>query len=546
MTDPADAGVNTALPVYITGENVTYDNETTEILGSGDIIFRHEGTSIFADSIYINIDKGDVAAEGNVFATDGKARIYTDKIYYNIKTKDAYTKHADIIYLPWIARGKKLKKTGNKIELESPVFTTCDNKQPHYRMEASMIYFYEDEKVEAWHTRFFLGNIPVLYWPYYTQPIEGNEDPFDIKFGWNDNLGFYVYVKYYWFFNKLNRLSLGYDYMEKRGNKVKLDMEYGIKELSTGYFKGFYNHDKEKATGKDRWQVDYYHSQLFNKKGTVRAGVKVKSFSDMNLFKDSLITEDEGDIEEGEDVIDLLKHEYNASFTASFLSNNSLVLKAADIEKLNTATSKYEKEKLVLPSVSYSMSSMKVPFVPNLYYGHSLNFERKYMGSTLMAAEEKGDYYRETGGFSPRLSVSPPSFYMASFSANAGLTADFKNNEQNSETGEAWAELSTNYNLSENLKLSLLPGGHLNFKISHSFSRNLGTGVYGREEEEAEEPLLHAGVTANSAALSLNGGYGAFNFDALASYNLLPEFHELKEPTDVSRFSILKINADYN
>lgn len=449
-------------------------------------------------------------------------KIYSDKIYYNFKNKSAYTKKTTLINHPWICKSEKLKKEENKLELENPSFTTCDNEKPHYKMEASMIYIYLDDKIETWHTVMYLGNIPVLYFPYYTQSLKSNKLPLEFKFGHNKISGFYVLTKYNHYFDYYNETSLGWDYYELQGNKYSININYGLMRypdksgrILTGNFSGFYNQNK--VTHIDRWQIETNNSQNFNER--TRSNQRISIFSDKDLRKDIL-----------QPNLDTLRQEYLAGFSTGF-GNHSFSISAVDYEQLNTTTSKYYTYSRILPSISYSLMSTQI--IPFLYYNHSANMTRIYNTTE--------DLYYKNVNIMPGLSLALPKLYILTLNAginfntawshidNFGTNSDLNKIEQIN--GGEWL---VNYSNSETMQLDIIPPGYLRLTINHSFSRQLNK----------RELLKYEGITNNMLTGNLYVSFGPLILNASTTYNLLKKHDEVINDRD--RFSLLNINSALN
>ena len=449
-------------------------------------------------------------AEGHVLAIQSGSSIYTDKLTYNFKQMDASAEHVDIISPPWIVRGEKLKKNGVKTEIMNPVFTTCDKETPHFRMQASALYLYENDKLESWNTTLYLGRIPVFYFPYYSQPLKGDKKPFDIKFGHNDIQGWYVNTFYNVAFNEFNNWAIGYDYMEKLGAEYDLNIAYGLNKDSTGTFSGSLV-DEFKLTPRDRrWSANFNHDQVFNDHS--RLNLNVTSASD-GLLSDNLLNT------QG---VDMFRHNYQASYTTTIGNNQSLGISAADAETLDPVTKHYFTAARTLPSLNYSLTSMQI--LPRVYYTHSLTYGRVYNAPL-------GGYYSDSAQFLPGVSISLPSLYVMSFSANAGLTSNWQNTNER-EKSFFNGDLLNSLRTSETASIDILPYGFLRGNVVHSYQKQLNK----------LEGLPHAGITANSLNLSLNGGAGFFSFSSNATYDLLTV--TAKNGYDVEKLSMVNIYAN--
>jgi len=389
-------------------------------------------------------------------------------------------------------------------------------------MESSFIYVYIDDKIETWHTVFYLGRIPIFYFPYYTQSLKSNKLPFEFKVGHNQATGFYVLTRYNHFFDYYNDASIGWEYYELRGNKYTFDFNYGILRypdkngrILTGTFSGFYNQDK--STHIDRWQIDTNHSQTINER--TRANERISIFSDMDLRKDNLAPN-----------MDMLRQEYSANFSTGF-GNHYFSISAADYEQLNTTTSKYYTYSRTLPSLSYDIMSTQI--IPFFYYRNSANLSRTYN-----VAE---DYYYKTANISPGISFNLPRFYIFTFNTgvnfngswthidNFGTNGDISRIDQ--PHGGNWL---VSYSNNELLQIDLVPPGYLKLTLNHTFSRQLNK----------RELMKYEGITSNQINGNLYANLGPFVFNANTSYDLLKTRDEVINDRD--RFSLLNMSASLN
>lgn len=508
---PVDSVANTALPVYITADTLSYIDGTGEIKAKENVILRHDDAVIFADDIYINTKTGDVYARGNVLALQNDSKIYTDSLEYNTNSKTAKCVNADIMSAPWRGACSLVESFEKKHSLKDPVITTCGMETPHYRIAASAINFYVNDRVEVFNAVIYIGAIPVLYWPYYTQPINADRPPFDIKPGHNDIDGWYVYLTYNHYFDRDNRLSLGYDFMEKRGSRVRVDYNYAAGTAARGYLKGFYQYDRIKDAANEpphRWEISANHNQQFDTNN--RAGLSIYSFSDVGLGQD-LVSE----------MKDVFRQKYDAYYNSN-INGHAISLSVSDTEEINTSTAKYETKERTLPNLTYSLPSQNL--FSKFYYNHGFAFSRNYSA----ALSDKG--YGQTGSFTPRLSLGGLTFMGASLSANAGLSTTYSDYEADSEN----ARFINNINTSETLNIDIIPGGILRGSASHSFARKLNYLEQGSD-----------GITSNLINVSLSAGLFGINAGMSTSYNMLIKQSELPDGADLGRFAPVSINGSF-
>jgi len=495
----ADSGANTALPMYISGDKLVYDSEHGNITGTGNIIIRQDDIQIYADRVYVNTESGDVSAEGNVLFIRADVKVQSDSLYYNTKTKAAFTKDVHVSRAPFIIRGSEMKREGKTNEIKEPVFTSCNMEKPHYRMQSSAIYIYDDDKLEAWNTVVFLGAVPVLYLPYYSQPLKTRKTPFDFRAGHNDYSGWYAYIKYNFYFDALNSGALGFDYREKLGNNYSLDYLYGFSRNSTGTLNGFYNFMKDNPlSGRDRWSLRHTHTHRFDERTSF--GMNWGSISDRNLNKDFF-----------ENEIDTFRQDAYAYFSTSY-GNHAFSINIADTEQLNTVNSRYYTVSRRLPEISYAMTSTQI--LPRLYYTQALNLTRLF--------SPEGAYYNDSGSFKPGLTYSLPPLSAFTLTGGANMESAWKHSENNKGLGE----LINTGTINEVLVMNFIPG-YLSIVNNHTLSKKLNK----------NEGMPHTGITSHSLSSSLSAGLGLFRLSSSLSYDLLSDRGEIENDRD--RFSLL-------
>jgi lipopolysaccharide assembly outer membrane protein LptD (OstA) len=426
-----------------------------------------------------------VLAEGHVLAMQGGSDIYTDKLFYNIKTSGAYAKNVDVLSSPWIIKGTELKKDGKKSEITDPVFTTCDMEKPHYRLQASSIYLYEGEKIECWNAVVYLGNIPVLYFPYFSQPLKGEKRPFDFKVGHNDTAGWYGEISYLLNFSKYNDMTLGFEYMEKQGPKYDLDLNYGFNKDSSGNFNGFYTEDK--YSHESHWAANFTHNQAFN--DATRLNLKATTLSDGNLGRDLLVPQG----------TDMFRHDYWANFTTA-VGNHSFNISASDTEELTTNARYYTAARL-LPSFNYSMTSAQI--LPRISYGHSFTFTRSL-------STDGGGYYNDVGSFTPTLQANLLSLYFMSLAANAGMSSSWTNNSERM-NGFIGGDLLNSMTAGSTANIDILPMSMLKFTANYNYAKQLNK----------LRGVANDGISVNNFRLETTGGGGFINFDVNTTYDFV-------------------------
>src|SRR5213079_3515957 len=158
-------------PVEITSTGeTTYENG---IATARDNVAIHVGdTDIYGDFAQYNSRTHEVSVEGHV-------RIYRDvSIYvaergvYNIETKQIRTSNARTDFHPYFLSGQNVTETSaNVYRVEDGTSTTDDSPHPDFHLRARTVRVYENDHVVFQNVTFYIGKVPVFWWPYMYQSL---------------------------------------------------------------------------------------------------------------------------------------------------------------------------------------------------------------------------------------------------------------------------------------------------------------------------------------------------------------------------------------
>ncbi len=158
-------------PVEITSSGETrYENGIA--IANGDVAVHLGDTDIYADSARYDSQKQEVFAEGHV-------RIYReDKMYiaergtYNLQTKEIHAETLRTSSAPYLVSGETLQGfSDNHFVIQNGNFTTDDSSDPDFHLRAHKIRIYENDRVIFQNVTFYIGKVPVFWWPYLYQSL---------------------------------------------------------------------------------------------------------------------------------------------------------------------------------------------------------------------------------------------------------------------------------------------------------------------------------------------------------------------------------------
>ena len=123
--------------------------------------------------------------------------------------------------------------------------TTDDYSRPLQKIRAKQIKIVPGKYFEARNATFYVGNVPVFYFPYYRRSLEKHENTFVFIPGYRGTFGPYLLSSYHWFLNEELSGVVHADWYEKRGFGAGPDFNYNLGTFGEGTLKTYYIHDQQ-------------------------------------------------------------------------------------------------------------------------------------------------------------------------------------------------------------------------------------------------------------------------------------------------------------
>ena len=231
-------------PIVVNGDKVEYYQDKKQVVGTGGISITYKDVVMTCDKITVYLDSKDAIAEGNVKITQKGATFTGEKIKYNFDTRIGDVMKGNVSAKPFYGKADRIEKVSDKeIRIDNGYATTCDLPNPHYRVQAKQVRIYMNDKVIAKNVFFYVGKIPILYFPYYIQPLTEHSAHATFLAGRDKDWGYYGLSSFRYYFNKLINGKLRLDYRTKKGLAAGFDNYYSLKGLGSGSVK-FYGIDE--------------------------------------------------------------------------------------------------------------------------------------------------------------------------------------------------------------------------------------------------------------------------------------------------------------
>ncbi|MGB5528749.1 MAG: putative LPS assembly protein LptD [Ignavibacteriaceae bacterium] len=255
-----------------------------EIYGEGKIEYKK--SEIKSANIFVDFEKYDIEAIGElkdsvtgeligtpVLSEAGE--VYEGKrMRYNFKTGQGTLSAADTELEGGFYHGEKIKKvTKDTYFIEDGVYTTCDEKDPHYYFYSTKMKVVQSEELVAEWIWLNFGGVPVpIPLPFIVIPLQSGRRSGIIApvFGSDARYGTYISrLGYFWAISDYMDINATTDYYTRGSFGLGSRFRYANRYNYTGYVEGSYRDFTQGETTDPGfseqidWRLRLFHSQNF-------------------------------------------------------------------------------------------------------------------------------------------------------------------------------------------------------------------------------------------------------------------------------------------
>jgi len=255
-----------------------YDRNLGIAKASGNVLVKYGDVTIRAGQIEFH------QSSGKIFARDG-VRLFKDgqvidaeEIIYNIHTREITTSQLKsalesvFFSTETLERSEEIEGAGGgPIILHDSYFTTHDSASPDYHIKVKKLEIHPNDKIVMHGARVHVQDTPVLWFPYFVQPLDADLGYYFIP-GWNSAWGGYVLNRYGFMVGENHHAHAHFDYRSERGaaGGVELfDRKFRNNE-NIGRLKLYYADDqnpdlsyngveRNDGTANERYRINFQH-----------------------------------------------------------------------------------------------------------------------------------------------------------------------------------------------------------------------------------------------------------------------------------------------
>lgn len=383
--------------ITITGDKLEYNFQSRKgrMLQAQDegeklVEVTHSDIRITAKQIDFDLEARVAVAPGDIKIERGKSVSWGKDLAYDFNKETGSFKDITYVDMPWHAKAAE----GEKADKEKYIFnrayvTTCDKDKPDYRVQAKRFYVYPDDKVVAKNVVIFIGNVPVMYLPYWKQSFDSNYIV-SLSVGKKKDWGWFALSSMRYYLNENLKTTVHLDQRDLKGTAGGADFDYDAKKFGKGTLKTYHMNERDKyyrstddprtrnIQETERYRVKLNHRWEID--SSTLAMLEYEKFSDIFFTKDYLYKEYEDNTQPATEAY--ITH-YEDSYSLSLYSRKRTNRFYSEVERLPEVT---------LNTVSREISDL------NLYFRQDIeaaNLNKKQANSDIDTDANRFDTYSE-------------------------------------------------------------------------------------------------------------------------------------------------------
>lgn len=277
------------------GAELEIDATTGRATGPSGVMVRQGGSLLTARTVRVDRQTGWVEAEGDVQLQRDGSVWRGDTLRYNFQTKEIGGSVFRAGHTPLFAAGEGLAAEGTNtmFTASNAYFTTDDLADPGYRIRARRLAVVPGRYVEADGATFYLGSVPVMYFPKYRRSLERHPNNFVLLPGYRSLYGPFLLSEFNWQMSDQLDGTLHMDYRQRRGLGGGPDLHWQLGRIGTGGFEFYYTRDDDpqagtppnvQPPGEDRHRFSFSHRALIT--SNLTAKVVIREQGDASVVRD--------------------------------------------------------------------------------------------------------------------------------------------------------------------------------------------------------------------------------------------------------------------
>ena len=230
---------NPNIPWRVEADEINYNQNLDEYTASGNVLIYKQNIKLTADFVRLDHKNMKAYAEGNVVLTNGEDILRGASMEMDLDNQIGSVKDGNLFLKEnnFHLSGELIKKVGdNTYTIDEGTLTTCDGKNPAWKITGKKVKVKEDGEGTATHVTLWARKMPVIYSPFFYYPArKKRQSGFLIpEGGTSDRLGIYYTQPYFWAIDKSSDATFYAEYMNSRGLRPGMEYRYYLDKWSKG------------------------------------------------------------------------------------------------------------------------------------------------------------------------------------------------------------------------------------------------------------------------------------------------------------------------
>ncbi len=242
---PTARAATAKVPIVVNGDTVEFLAEGREVVADGNVEIVHKDTVLSCDRIHVFMDENLAIAEGNVsFTQSGAQEMRGEMLIYDFGDQTGTVVEPQIIFTPYYGRASLMEKlSGTEFVMDETLISSCDLPHPHWGLKSREVRV-KGNILEARGTVLRLGDVPVMYFPFFSKELTDKKPRLMIIPGHSKDFGMELYGSWRYYLNKNARGEVHLDWYQEKGFGQGIDLNYDTKLIGRGQAK-YYRIDEE-------------------------------------------------------------------------------------------------------------------------------------------------------------------------------------------------------------------------------------------------------------------------------------------------------------
>ncbi|MGE5280440.1 MAG: LPS-assembly protein LptD [Deltaproteobacteria bacterium] len=243
--DPASGPTKARVPITVNGDTVEFLAEGREVTAEGNVEIDYQGNTLRCDRVHVYMDQKLAVAEGSVvFASPGGQEMRGEMLIYDFGDGTGTIIQPAVDFAPYYCGASLMEKVAETEYLvEHARLSTCDLPHQHWGLSCREVDV-DGNILQAKDTVIRLGDVPVMYLPFFSKELTDKKPRLMITPGHNKDFGTELFGSWRYYLNAHARGVAHIDWYQNRGFAEGIDLNYDTRLFGRGQAK-YYRIDEE-------------------------------------------------------------------------------------------------------------------------------------------------------------------------------------------------------------------------------------------------------------------------------------------------------------